>query len=185
MIGLDYADFSNGGISTYTVNRLAIDYAREGGLVTISAHVPNPANANGGGLRDKGVHLSDLLDPQTVTHERWVRELDTLAAGLKELEDANVVVLWRPFHEMNGDWFWSTNGILDVQSQQKKIAHMCGADHCARNRPAARRIAPRSVPYWLVCARRSSEFLASKTRTVMKLKIIPAKNHSHGFRLVF
>src|SRR5689334_5825967 len=55
MIGLDYADFSNGGLSTYTVNRLAIDYAREGGLVTISAHVPNPANARGGGLRDKGV----------------------------------------------------------------------------------------------------------------------------------
>jgi mannan endo-1,4-beta-mannosidase len=75
-------------------------------LVTISAHVPNPANARGGGLRDKGVHLSDLLDARSVTHERWKRELDTLAAGLKELEDADVVVLWRPFHEMNGGWFW-------------------------------------------------------------------------------
>ena len=28
------------------------------------------------------------------------------ADGLKELQDANVVVLWRPFHEMNGGWFW-------------------------------------------------------------------------------
>ena len=35
-----------------------------------------------------------------------MEELDTLAAGLKQLQDAGVVVLWRPFHEMNGDWFW-------------------------------------------------------------------------------
>ena len=106
MIGLDYADFARGGLSTYTVNRLAIEYARDGGLVTISAHLPNPANANGGGLRDKGVKIKELLDPKTTTHERWLRELDTLAAGLKELDDADVVVLWRPFHEMNGNWFW-------------------------------------------------------------------------------
>ena len=35
-----------------------------------------------------------------------MKELDTLAEGLKELQDADVVVLWRPFHEMNGGWFW-------------------------------------------------------------------------------
>jgi mannan endo-1,4-beta-mannosidase len=35
-----------------------------------------------------------------------MRELDRLADGLQELKNAGVVVLWRPFHEMNGDWFW-------------------------------------------------------------------------------
>jgi mannan endo-1,4-beta-mannosidase len=29
-----------------------------------------------------------------------------MAGGLSELKDAGVVVLWRPFHEMNGGWFW-------------------------------------------------------------------------------
>jgi hypothetical protein len=29
MIGLDYADFARGGLSTYTVDRLAIEYARD------------------------------------------------------------------------------------------------------------------------------------------------------------
>ncbi len=106
IIGLDYADFARGSLSTYTVDHLAIDYARDGGLVTISAHMPNPANANGGGLRDKGVKIADLLDPKSVTHDRWRRELDTIAAGLAELQEADVVVLWRPFHEMNGNWFW-------------------------------------------------------------------------------
>jgi mannan endo-1,4-beta-mannosidase len=32
--------------------------------------------------------------------------LDGVADALAELGDAGVVVLWRPFHEMNGGWFW-------------------------------------------------------------------------------
>ena len=106
IIGLDYADFSKGGLETKTVNRVAIEYARQGGLVTISAHLYNPANPKGGGLRDKGGDLQTLLAPGNETHDRWMKELDIMAAGLKELQDAGVVVLWRPFHEMNGGWFW-------------------------------------------------------------------------------
>lgn len=107
LIGLDYADYSRGHrLHTATVNRVAIEYARAGGLVTLSVHLPNPANPNGGGLRDKGVDLDTLLIPKTEAHRRWMEELDTIADGLAELRDAGVVVLWRPFHEMNGDWFW-------------------------------------------------------------------------------
>jgi mannan endo-1,4-beta-mannosidase len=106
LIGLDYAEFRTGGLDYHVVNRLAIDYARRGGLVTISAHLYNPANPKGGGLRDKGVDLETLLTPGHETHRRWLGELDTIAAGLKELQDAGVVVLWRPFHEVNGGWFW-------------------------------------------------------------------------------
>lgn len=106
IIGLDYADFGRGGLETKAVNRLALDYARKGGLVTLSAHLYNPANPRGGGLRDRGVDLATLLAQGTETHTRWMKELDTLADGLAELRDAGVVVLWRPFHEMNGDWFW-------------------------------------------------------------------------------
>ena len=50
--------------------------------------------------------LEDLLKPDSETHTRWMQELDLMAAGLKELQEAGVVVLWRPFHEMNGGWFW-------------------------------------------------------------------------------
>ncbi len=106
LIGLDYAEFRTGGLDFKVVNRLAIEYARKGGLVTISAHLYNPANPRGGGLRDKGVDLETLLTPGNETHARWMHELDTLAAGLAELQEAGVPVLWRPFHEVNGDWFW-------------------------------------------------------------------------------
>ena len=106
MIGVDYADFGRGSLTWKVPNKACLDYWQQGGLVTVSAHLYNPANPKGGGLRDKGVDLDDLLKPDTETHQRWMQELDLMAQGLQELKDAGVVVLWRPFHEMNGGWFW-------------------------------------------------------------------------------
>lgn len=106
LMGVDYADFGRGGLTCEAPNQAAIAYWKQGGLVTVSAHLYNPANPQGGGLRDKGVKIADLLQPDTDTHRRWMQELDQLAAGLQELKAAGVVVLWRPFHEMNGGWFW-------------------------------------------------------------------------------
>ena len=37
---------------------------------------------------------------------RWCRQVDRIAGYLKELQDAGVPVLFRPYHEMNGNWFW-------------------------------------------------------------------------------
>jgi mannan endo-1,4-beta-mannosidase len=106
IIGLDYADFATAGLEYKTVNRVAIAYARQGGLVSISAHVYNPANPKSRGPWEKGPDLNQLLTPGNEAHVRWMKALDIMAAGLKELQDAEVVVLWRPFHEMNGGWFW-------------------------------------------------------------------------------
>jgi mannan endo-1,4-beta-mannosidase len=106
MIGLDYADFAKGGLECKTVNRVAIEYARQGGLVAISAHLCNPANPKSHGPWEQGADLDKLLTPGNETYDRWMKELDIMAAGMKELQDAGVVVLWRPFHEMNGDHKW-------------------------------------------------------------------------------
>ncbi|ROS71852.1 mannan endo-1,4-beta-mannosidase [Curtobacterium sp. PhB130] len=48
----------------------------------------------------------DLLTEGTEVHTRWERQVDVIAGHLAELRDAHVPVLWRPYHEMNGDWFW-------------------------------------------------------------------------------
>lgn len=108
MMGLDYCTWLQGeaAIDVQPVNALARAWWQDGGLVNISWHAPNPANPKGGGLRDKGVNLRDLLAPGHPTHERWLRSLDQVAAGLRELQDAGVIVIWRPLHEMNGGWFW-------------------------------------------------------------------------------
>jgi mannan endo-1,4-beta-mannosidase len=104
LLGVDYA--SQGGINIGPPNRAAIAYWREGGLVTVSTHLYDPMNFQGGGLRDQGVDLSILLDESSAMNRRWIQELDRVAEGLQQLKDAGVVVLWRPFHEMNGGWFW-------------------------------------------------------------------------------
>ena len=108
VIGLDYCAWDEGQavIDVNPPNRLAKLYWKQGGLVTISWHAPNPANPQGyGGLNDKGVDLQDLLKPGA-THDRWMKSLDEVAAGLEKLQQLGVVVIWRPLHEMNGDWFW-------------------------------------------------------------------------------
>lgn len=48
----------------------------------------------------------DVLTPGTRLHEQWLKQVDEIAKFLRQLEEANVPVLWRPYHEMNGDWFW-------------------------------------------------------------------------------
>jgi len=50
--------------------------------------------------------FKDVLTPGTELHSRWCRQVDSVAVYLKKLQDAHVPVLWRPYHEMNGNWFW-------------------------------------------------------------------------------
>jgi mannan endo-1,4-beta-mannosidase len=48
----------------------------------------------------------DVLTPGTPLYQHWCQQVDVIAGYLKQLQDAHVPVLWRPYHEMNGDWFW-------------------------------------------------------------------------------
>lgn len=57
-----------------------------------------------GRLSDK--QFRDILTPGTELYKQWVKQVDNIAFFLKQLQDAKVPVLWRPYHEMNGDWFW-------------------------------------------------------------------------------
>jgi len=66
------------------------------------------ASGQGGGLK---VQISDgqyaqILDRTTATGIRWKNTMDKVAAGLQQLKDNGVTVIYRPLHEMNGDWFW-------------------------------------------------------------------------------
>jgi mannan endo-1,4-beta-mannosidase len=48
----------------------------------------------------------DVLTPGTLLNKHWCAQVDSIAKYLRKLEEAHVPVLWRPYHEMNGDWFW-------------------------------------------------------------------------------
>lgn len=48
----------------------------------------------------------DLFEAGSQVNERWKSQVDVIAFFLKQLREAGVPVLWRPYHEMNGSWFW-------------------------------------------------------------------------------
>lgn len=50
--------------------------------------------------------FKDLLTPGTKINKHWLKQVDEIASFLKQLQDAKIPVIWRPYHEMNGDWFW-------------------------------------------------------------------------------
>lgn len=52
---------------------------------------------------------SQITTPNTELNKKWLAQIDTVATYLKQLKDAHIPVLWRPYHEMNGVWFWWGN----------------------------------------------------------------------------
>ena len=50
--------------------------------------------------------FQDVLTPGTKLYRQWCAQVDTIAGYLKKLEDVHIPILWRPYHEMNGNWFW-------------------------------------------------------------------------------
>ena len=81
----------------------------KGGLVTICWHT----GIEGYGYQESKDDMPDfdkLLTEGTPEHEAMIANWDKAAAALAELRDAGVPVLWRPFHEFDGGWFWWGKG---------------------------------------------------------------------------
>ena len=99
-------------IIDYSCNPALKAHWNKGGLVTVNMHLPNPSSSNGGGYKDRGsLNFADLINTNTAAGKRWYRFLDRMAQGLDALQRAGVTVLFRPLHEMNGDWFYWCNQV--------------------------------------------------------------------------
>lgn len=82
-----------------------------GGIVTISWHADNPIN--GGNVKDKtGNPMGDLSIEGTTANTEWKAQLDLVAEELNGLtvNGVKVPVIFRPFHEHTGSWFWWGRG---------------------------------------------------------------------------
>ncbi|MDE3248595.1 MAG: beta-mannosidase [Bacteroidota bacterium] len=78
-----------------------------GGVITISWHFTNPLTGNPAWDAKPGAVASIL--PGASKHALYLAWLDKLAAFLGSLKDAHgnlIPVIFRPFHELNGNWFW-------------------------------------------------------------------------------
>lgn len=98
-------DFINGDYEGVT--RRAKLWWESGGLVSICWHMGTPPNGDAGYDSSKGnFNLTAALTEGTDENKALMAEFDKAVPYLKELQDAGVPVLWRPFHEFDGGWFW-------------------------------------------------------------------------------
>lgn len=84
---------------------IARGYAH-GGINTISWHARVPGSTQSSWTREKVV---PRLLPGGDLHETYTAKLDEVAAFLGDLKGRDgepVPVIFRPFHEHTGDWFW-------------------------------------------------------------------------------
>lgn len=90
----------------------AIKRSSEGFIITLMWHAVPPTQEEPvtfkesiqSDLTDK--EWKELITPGTHLNEKWKSQVDVIAFFLKQLKYAKVPVIWRPYHEMNGDWFW-------------------------------------------------------------------------------
>lgn len=85
-----------------------------GGLSMIRYHMGRPLDADSyeSSLAAMSVaELTDTLTPGTARHSSLLSKFDHAASELALLQEAGVVVLWAPFHEVQpGGWFWWSRG---------------------------------------------------------------------------
>lgn len=88
--------------------RRAWEWAEKGGLVTFTWHWFSPL-----GGRDKAFYTANTdfdarkaLQKGTDEYAAMCCDLDYMAGLLQPFCDAGIPILWRPFHEAEGKWFW-------------------------------------------------------------------------------
>ena len=85
---------------------------KNGSVIALTWHEVRPTDDEPVTFRDSVQgHLTDyewqqLLTPGTPLYNRWCAQVDVIAGYLRQLRDAHVPVLYRPYHEINGGWFW-------------------------------------------------------------------------------
>ncbi len=96
----------------------AIAQHARGHIITLMWHCPLPQHGDTAPDYSSVWAMENRPDPQTwrelttpgtTLHNQWLAQIDRIAGYLARLRDARVPVLWRPYHEMNGVWFWWCN----------------------------------------------------------------------------
>jgi mannan endo-1,4-beta-mannosidase len=91
---------------------------RRGGVNTISWHVDNPLT--GESSWSKGDAVKESL-PGGKAHAAFVGHLSHLADFLDKCQSGRtkIPIIFRPWHEHNGDWFWWGKGICSEEDYVK------------------------------------------------------------------
>ena len=110
---INYEDASEECLTEVYENRGTLDtalkWAREkDGILTFSFHWYSPMYGRDKSFYAKNTEFdaSRILIQGTPEREAFFRDMDVMAGYLKPFLEEDIPILWRPFHESDGDWFW-------------------------------------------------------------------------------
>lgn len=114
VLGFDFLSFHVQPTWWPMYRELALEHHRAGGVVQISWHETSPSLSvldeggypNGTLFDMDQATFDQVLEPGTALHDSWRTHVAICAGWLRELQDFGVPVMWRPYHEMTGKWFW-------------------------------------------------------------------------------
>ena len=112
---INYADDSPECLKEVEENKGTAETARQwaranrsAGILTFSFHWFSPL-----GGRDKSFYTehtdfdaTKVLQEGTPERAAFYADMDVIADILRRFQDENIPILWRPFHESYGTWFW-------------------------------------------------------------------------------
>ncbi len=115
VVGIDFSDFSGRPKDVIekteeTLRKNVIATYERGGITTVSWHFNNPVSENGFYWKDSiSSPAMTLIKPGGSHHEQYKEILKTIAdfANSVKAKDGTLApMIFRPFHEFDGDWFW-------------------------------------------------------------------------------
>lgn len=106
--GLDFMSNDFLGVA----NRAA-EWWEKGGIVTICWHTGADFSSGYTECLEDDINWEEAFIPGTDTYNALLEGMDRAVPALQKLEDEGVPVLWRPFHELDGGWFWWSKGGAD------------------------------------------------------------------------
>jgi mannan endo-1,4-beta-mannosidase len=115
VIGVDLSGLSGLPDSIIEKNKKGLiknitDTYNRGGLTTLSWHFSNPASGGGFYWKDSiSAPAVGLIIPRGSYHEKYKAILKTIADLAHSVKGKNgnlAPLIFRPYHEFDGDWFW-------------------------------------------------------------------------------
>jgi mannan endo-1,4-beta-mannosidase len=92
------------------LRKLVTDTYARGGITTLSWHFSNPVSGGGFYWKDSvSLPAVKYIVPGGKNHEEYKVILRGLAGWFKSLKGSNgeqIPLIFRPYHEFDGDWFW-------------------------------------------------------------------------------
>ncbi|QSW87864.1 beta-mannosidase [Flavobacterium endoglycinae] len=110
--GLEKGDSNNiDGVPFGKMKQYIIEANERGGISTISWHFDNPAT--GKNAWDNTPNAVKTILPGAENHQKYLSWLDKATdffLSLKDKKGKQIPIVFRPFHELTGGWFWWGKG---------------------------------------------------------------------------